>query len=227
MVSAAEREAGQKIAAAALARVAEPGTGRVRVEDYLTALAAVTGEAAIVASGVISIESSDLTPGAGIIGSQINEILTGDDATNLASVSTDNVVGILIAELVPGTVALEDFGSLVDLYEGVIANIASKPWGSVHTSVAEEHQPTVLPIRLAFELRPAVEAACSVAGVADAQRHQPCALALATALEQVRGAIDSKIGLQLALEVVFGMAKMAPMSLRAFAATAGQPPTQD
>jgi hypothetical protein len=73
------------------------------------------------------------------------------------------------------------------------------------------------PIRLAFELRPAVEAACSAAAVTAVQRHLPCALALASGLEQVRDSIDIKVALTLALEVVFGMAKMAPMSRRAFA----------
>jgi hypothetical protein len=220
VISSAAREAGRQIAAAALARVAEPGTNRVRVEDYLTALGAVTGEAALVASGVIDIEASDLTPGAGIIGSQINEILTGNDTANLASVPADSVVGILVAELVPDTVALEEFGSLKDLYVGVVANIGSMSWGTVHLSVGVDHAPTVPPIRLAFELRPAVEAACSAAAVKDAQRHQPCALALARGLEQVRDSIDIKVALTLALEVVFGMAKMAPMSRRAFAAAA-------
>jgi hypothetical protein len=76
------------------------------------------------------------------------------------------------------------------------------------------------PIRLAFELRSAVEAACSSSGVTDAQRHQSCALALASGLGQVREAIDPKVGLTLALEVVFGMAKMTPMTSRAFAEAA-------
>ena len=40
----------------------------VRVEDYVTVLAAATGEAAIVASGVIDIEHNELTPGAAVFG---------------------------------------------------------------------------------------------------------------------------------------------------------------
>ena len=52
MVSAAARSASDAIGAAALARVADPPrSNSVRVEDYLTALGAITGEAAIVASG--------------------------------------------------------------------------------------------------------------------------------------------------------------------------------
>lgn len=218
-------DAAAQIAAAALARVAEPGTGRVRVEDYLAALGAITGEAAIVAAG-IDIEALDITPGSALFGDQINQVLTGDTA-DLAAVPADTIVGILVAQLVPDVIALADFGSLEDLYRSVAAGVGQTEWGTVHLSVGPDHAPSMPPIRLAFELRPAVEAACSSSGVADAQRHQPCALALAIGLGQVREAIDIKLGLTLALEVVFGMAKMAPMSRRSFANVARQSGGQD
>jgi len=224
--SAAARAAGQMIAAAALTRVADPpGSGRVRVEDYITALGAVTGEAAIVAAG-IDIETLDMPPGSALFGDQINQALTGDTA-DLAAVPADTIVGLLVAELVPKFYTLADFGSLEDLYRNVAASVGQAEWGAVHLGVGDDHAPTVPPIRLAFELRPAVEVACSAASVTAAQRHQPCALALASGLEQVREAIDPKVALKLALEVVFGMAKMAPMSRRAFADAARQPPAKD
>jgi hypothetical protein len=224
VISDAAKEAGEQIAAA-LARVADPGTNRVRVEDYLTALGAVTGEAAIVAAG-IDIEALDIAPGAALFGDQINQVLTGDTA-DLTQVPADTIAGILVAELVPKVYALADFGSLEDLYRGVAASVGHADWGTVHLSVGADHAPTMPPMRLAFELRSAVEAVCSAATVKDAQRHQPCALALASGLEQVRHAIDPKVGLTLALEVVFGMAKTVPMSRRAFADAARQPPTKD
>ncbi len=62
MVSAAARSSSERISAAALARVADPpGSISVRVEYYLTALGAITGEAAIVAAG-IDIETLDMAP---------------------------------------------------------------------------------------------------------------------------------------------------------------------
>jgi hypothetical protein len=219
-------EAAEKIAAAALARVEDPpGSGRVRVEDYLTTLGALTGEAAILAAG-IDIEALDIPPGSAIFGDLINQALSGD-AADLAAVPAETIVGILIARLVPETVTLEDFGSLADLYRSVAANVGKSGWGMVHVSVGDDHAPTVLPIRVAFELRPAVESACSAAGVPDKQRHLACATALALGLKQVRAAIDIKVGLKLALEVVFGMAKLAPMSRRAFegATKQGEPAT--
>ena len=220
MAEEARQQAAQKIIDAALARVADPpGTPRVRVEDFLTAVAAVTGEAAIVAAG-IDIEALEMPPGSALFGDQINEILTGD-TTELANVPADTIIGILVASLVPNVVALADFGSLEDLYRSVAEHVADREWGDVYVSVGADHAPTIPPIRLAFELRPAVEAACQEGGIAAAQRHQPCALALAGALDQVEGAIDIKLGLKLALDVVFGMAKMAPMSRRAFMEVAG------
>lgn len=216
----ARAQVAQKILEAALARVTDPpGTNRVRVEDYVTAVAAVTGEAAIVAAG-IDIEALDIAPGAALFGDQINQILTGDTA-DLDKVPADTIVGLLVASLVPDVVPLADFGSLEDLYRSVAAHVGDQEWGTVYVSVGADHAPTIPPIRLAFELRPVVAAACAEAGIAPAQRHQPCALALANALDQVKEAIDIKVGLRLALEVVFGMAKMAPMSRRAFAAVAG------
>lgn len=197
----------------------------MRVEDYVTALAAVTGEAALVASGVIDIEATDIAPGAAVFGDTINEVLSGD-STDLAQVPADTVVGILVAELVPDTVSLDAFGSLERLYRHVAQNVGgSTEWGNVATSVPQENRPTVLPIRMAFELRAAVDAAVVQSGLPSGQRHVPCALALALGLTQVKGAIDMQIGLTLALEVVFGMAKVAPMSRRGFeaAATDAQP----
>jgi hypothetical protein len=185
----------------------------VRVEDYLCALAAATGEAALADAGLFDIEATDLTPGAAVFGDEINRMLTGD-ATVLADVPADSVVGVLRDRLVPGTVAAEDFGPLKRLYELVPREVGSVPWGEVALTVPDDHRPSVQPLRLAFELRPAV-----VAAVGDQGRRVPCALALAGGIERTREAIDVRIGLTLALEVVFGMAKTVPMSLRRFEET--------
>lgn len=77
---------------------------------------------------------------------------------------------------------------------------------------------SVMPLQVAFEIRPAVEAAGASADLPVARRHLLCGVALAEALRQVQGAIDMQVALTLALEVVFGMTKMVPMSNRAFEA---------
>jgi hypothetical protein len=220
-VDHALRQAASNLASAALLRVQEPATKRVRVEDYITVVASMAGEAALVASGVIEIEASEFTPGSGLFGDQINWVLSGD-TTDLSSAPADSVIGLLVRELVPDTVPLNAFGSLVDLYEHVAAGIGSTAWGAVALSVPSDNLPTVLPLQVAFELRPAVDAAFAQLGLPQSRRHVPCTLALADALKQVRQAMDPSTALRLALEIVFGMAKMAPMSRRAFAAASSE-----
>jgi hypothetical protein len=200
--------------------VQEPSTGRVRVEDYLTVLGAMTGEAAVLASGVIDLETTDLPPGSPVFGDPMNQVLTGDTA-NLASVPPESVVGILVAELVPSTFALEAMPPLEQLYANVAAGVRSVEWGNVPLSVPADNAPSVLPIQVAFELRPAVDAAVLATRLEPSRRHVLPTLALAEGLRQVQAAIDPAIAVRLALEVVFGMAKMAPMTNRAFEAVAG------
>ena len=62
-----------------------------------------------------------------------------------------------------------------------------------------------------------VDAAIAQAGLKTSQRYIPCVLALAIAIKQVRDAIDMELAVRLALETLFGAAKMMPMSRRAFA----------
>src|SRR5579863_8754936 len=84
----------------------------VRVEDYLTVLGAISGEAALVATG-LDIEATDLAPASGIFGGRINGVLSGDTA-DLAEASATSVIGILRDRLVPHLVPAEwiDLGRL-------------------------------------------------------------------------------------------------------------------
>jgi hypothetical protein len=215
------RKAAELLAGVALARVQERPSGRVRVEDYITVLASMTGEAALVAAGVLDIETSTIPPGSAVFGDAINEILTGD-TDDLTKLPADSVIGILVRELVPGVVSLDSFGRLDDFYRRVAENVGKMPWGHVAVSVGDDHKPTVMPIQAAFELRPSVEAAMADTGLPPGSRHVPCALALAFGLTQVKGAIDIQVAVTLAMDVVFGMAKMAPMSRAAFQRVAAE-----
>jgi hypothetical protein len=214
-------EAATTLAGDALVYVQEPETKRVRVEDYLAVLASMTGEAAVVAAGVFDIEHNDLTPGAAVFGDAINHVLTGD-ATSIEDVPADSVVGTLVHELVPLVVNIDTFGSLERLYKHVAENVAGSTWGTVALTVPSDNQPTIMPLRAAFEMRDEVVAAQAAVGLPDAQRYLLCAVALATAVGQVRAAIDLSIAMTLSLEVIFGMAKTVPMSRAAFESTASE-----
>jgi hypothetical protein len=205
-------EAAGSIANGALRLVQDPARG-VRVEDFLTLLAAGAGEAALVASGVVDIESTDLAPGSFVIGDPINIVLTGDEV-DLDVIPPACVVGILAGELVPSVVPLELMLPLERWYQHTAQNMNKGEWGSVVTSVPADHQPTVLPLRVAYELRPVVEQAMTTLALPRGRRHEPCVVALAHGITQVRDAIDLTIAVTLAFEVLFAMAKMVPMSKR-------------
>ena len=208
----------------ALNLIQEPD-GRVRVEDYLTALAAATGEASLVDSGLFDIEHTELIPGQGVFGDAINRVLS-DDRTSVELAGRLTVVGVLRDELVPEVVPLAAFGSIERLYQHVAEHAANPPWGSIAVTVSEDHLPRVLPIRSAFEMRAVVESESERLGLrvtpigpnrqVDPGRHSLCAAALAAAITQTAGAMDPSVALTLALEVTFGMAKMVPMSKVAF-----------
>jgi hypothetical protein len=211
-------------AAAALAEQAlrwvQADDGSVRVEDYLTALAAVTGEAALADAGLFPLEGSGMTPGAAVFGDAVNVVLSGDER-DAADAPPGSVVGTLVSELVPDVVSLDAFGPLERLYAHVAATVGEAPWGGVVTTVPVDNQPRVLPLRAAFELRAAVDSAEATGGMAAGGRHRVTALAVAAAIAQVRAAIDVQVALTLSLEVLFAMAKMVPMSQAALREAAG------
>jgi hypothetical protein len=208
------RKSAAQLAQVALARVKEK-SGGVRVEDYVTVLAALTGEAALVAAGVLDIETSAISPGAPVFGPAINISLTGDQP-DVTKVPADSVVGVLVGELVPSTASLDLFRPLDVFYENVAASVGKNPWGNVATSVAMANKPRVVPLQVAFELRAAVDAAQAGSGLPRNLRHVVCAVALAEGLKDVKAACDIDMAVTLAMEVVFGTSKMAPMSRAAF-----------
>ena len=82
---------GASIREAAIAFV--QADGGVRVEDYLTCLGALTGEAALAAAG-FDVEGHDLTPGSPLLYEPVNQVLSGDQAT-VAGSPPGSVVGVL------------------------------------------------------------------------------------------------------------------------------------
>ena len=192
----------------------------VRVEDYLTALAAAAGEAALVDADLFDIEANDMTPGAAVFGDAINEVLTGD-ATVVDAVAPTSTVGVLVDQLVPAVVGLDAFDGIEARFARVAAAAGSLPWGEVAVAVPDDHRPWVLPLRVAFELRPVVVAAAEAAAPSGWRRHQVVAAALASAVTQAAEALDPTTSVGLALDVTFGMAKVVPMSRAAFDQAAG------
>lgn len=200
---------GTSIREAAIAFV--QADGGVRVEDYLTSLAALVGEAALAAAG-FDVEGHELTPGSGLFYEPVNQVLSGDQGT--VEGSPAGSVAALLRAWVPGLVA--SMATPDSLYRHVASTVAEAPWGHVVTTVGDDHRPWVPPLAAAYELRPAVLAAEAAQDTTTAHRHLLTATALLEAGHQVAGAIDPAIAVQLALEVVWGMAKTAPMTKVAY-----------
>jgi hypothetical protein len=215
------RAEGEWLAEQALGYVQDEA-GRVRVEDYIAVLAALTGEAALISAKLFDLEAAAFAPGSAIFGDAINDILTGD-TDDPAKVPEASVLGILARELLPAVAPAECFADPGAIYKHIAATVGSTEWGCVATTVGDDHAPGVMPIRAAFELREAVDEVQSKAGLPTELRYVPCALALAAGIGQVREALDVRVTVRLALEIVFGMAKMAPMSRAAFESVSDDP----
>lgn len=184
----------------------------VRVEDYLTTIAAAAGEAALAAAG-FDVEGHELTPGSGLFFAAVNAVLTGDP------MPADGPPAGTVWAVLAGTGA--PLPDPEQLYRHVASTVGQAEWGSVATTVPEDNRPWVLPLRQAYELRPHVLRLERAAGTPRTQRHVLVTTALAQAMTQTAGAIDAGIGARLACEVLFGMAKMTPMTEAAFTAAAG------
>lgn len=183
----------------------------VRVEEFVSVLAAATGEAVIVSAGLFDIEDNDMTPGTPVFGDVINTLLSAD-VTDVADVAgSTSVVGVLIDELVPATVPLSAFDVLDELYGQVAAATGSLEFGEVPITVDPDNRPFQPPLRYAVEFRGAVDHVASQHAVPDAERYKLCAAALADAIRQTSGAIDPQIAVRLALDVIFGVAKLVPV----------------
>lgn len=201
--------------------------GRVRVEELISAAACVAGERCIDAAGDFDARNHDFPPGSHVFSDSVNVLLAGDGASDVAAVPAESVAGILRDRVVGRGYQLADFPSLEDVFSGFAARIGNATdWGRVPLSVPDEHKPLLLPIRVAYETRTAMDQLLS--GERDAKgRLRLATLALAEVLVMVAEAIDRKVALRLALETVNGMAKTAPMTDQAFrqaAADAGITP---
>ena len=206
-------EAETAIREAAISLVQEPGGG-VRVEDYLATLAAATGEAALAASG-FDVEHHALAPGSALFHDPVNARLTGDPVTTPAPAGT--VWSMLEPLVAKGVLPAHALPDPTATYRHVAESVGRAPWGEVSTTVGDDHRPLRPPLRSAFELRPAVLGVEQSFNASVTDRHVVTASALASAIEQTKDAIDPALAVRLAVEILFGMAKMAPMTAAALA----------
>jgi hypothetical protein len=215
--------AGEAIGALLEARLTD-AEGRIRVEDLLSAGAAVCGEACIAAAGEFDPENHQLVPGSAVLSDRINDILCAN-ATDWAKTGT-SVFGIIHTRALRSGFAHAVFPDLADIfrvYVSLLGGGEADRWGFVGLSVPEDNWPRTPPLRFAYELRVPVRELLARHGVATESWPAATAIAVATELGRVREAIDNAVAIRIVLETTNGMAKMAPMTDRHFREAAEAP----
>jgi hypothetical protein len=188
-------------------------TEGVRAEDVITVAASITGELCIEAAGEFNPRKHQFGPGSRILSDKVNELLFGDvPEAAIDMIPATSIVGILRDQLLRSGYSKADFPCLKTVCEHFAANIGTQDdWGKVPLAVPDKNQPFVLPLQVAYETRSLVDQIFQpLSGSEDKLR--AAALALAEALVAVRQAIDAKTAVLLALQMVNGMAKTAPMT---------------
>jgi hypothetical protein len=189
--------------------------GRIRVEDLLTAGAAVCGESCIAAAGEIDPESHQLVPGSAVLSDRINEVLFANAGE--WSKAGESVFGVIRSAALAGGYAAADFPELADVfrvYVSLLGGAGTDRWGFVGLSVPEVNWPLRPPLRYAYDLRAPVREILDRYGVPRSAWPATCARTLGYELVRVRTAIDPGIAIGIVLETTNGMAKMAPLTDR-------------
>jgi len=187
--------------------------GRIRAEDMITAAASITAESCIGVAGDYNPRKHNLVPGSRVFSTKVNELFSGDSRDeSIDSPPAGSIVGMLRDKLLASGYDRSDFPSLKKIFQYFAAS-AGKPstWGSVAVSIPQGNAPSILPLRVAYETRPTVDRIFQPLTNPQERLHASV-LALAEALIAVREVIDRKIALLLALQIVNGMAKTAPMT---------------
>jgi hypothetical protein len=191
--------------------------GRIRVEDLLSAAAAVCGEACIAAGAEFDPEDHRFTAGSPVLSDRVNAILCAN-APDWAG-AAQSVFGLIRAGALSHGYVPDDFPPLAEplrRYAASLGGGGDPPvgWGYVALGVPDANLPFVQPLRQAFELREPARGIMAAHQVPTGEWPFVCGLALVVELTRVREAIDRGVAIRIVLETVNGMAKMAPMTAR-------------
>jgi len=190
--------------------------GRVDSKEAIAAMAAVVGERCLDAAGEIPVRTHRFEPGQRAFSDRINELLTGDEATELAAIKSDTVFGT-IRDRLSGTKFQNHFPSLNDVFTGFAGGIGNHEWGKVPLSVPAKYYPEKLPLRVAFDTRQSVDVALGAVSFDKARSLRVCTLAMVMMLqdETLVNQLEPAVALALTFETINGMAKTVPMKDKA------------
>jgi len=185
--------------------------GRIRVEELVSAAAAIVGEAAIAKAGDYDPRQHVYTPGTRIFSTKINTLLCDDKS--LREAPPESMLGDLRDRLHRCGFAESDFPKLEDVFTYFAQSIGKKDeWGRVPLSIAQQHYPFAQPLRIAYESRAIIDTSFAPLGDDAGKRLRAATAVLARALCETRDAMARNIAITLAIETINGMAKTAPMT---------------
>ena len=189
---------------------------RIRVEELISASAALVGEAAIAQAGDFDPRNHDFPPGRPVFSTRINGLICGDQTLGEAPPGT--ICGDLRDRLAQCGFESADFPILKDVFEQYAANLGRpEDWGRVPLSIPKENYPFAQPLRMAYVLRAIVDSSLAPLSDDRAARLKSITATLARGLCETRGVLAPKIATTLAFETLNGMAKTAPMTDAALA----------
>lgn len=190
--------------------------GRIRVEELISAAAAIVGEATIAKAGDFDPRRHQFPPGQRVFSIKVNTLICDDKSLQEAPAAT--IVGDLRDRLTSCGFAQSDFPKLEDVFKHFAANIGKKEdWWRVPLSIAQEHHPFAQPLRVAYESRAIVDSALAPLGSDSSVRLRAATAVLARALCETRDVLVRTVATTLAIETINGMAKTAPITDAAMA----------
>ncbi len=197
-------------------------SGRVRVEDVVTVAAAVNAELCIEASRHIHPRNHQLRPGSVVLAPRLNELFCGD-VLEVEKMPSETLIGSLRDEITKYGYAISDFPSIsTDVFQYFAANVGkSSRFGEVPLSVPDLNRPSIPPLPAGCLARPLVDQAFQPL-TSTQERLQAGMLTLAEALKIARRVMDEKIALLLALQILNGVSKMAPITDELFESIKGR-----
>jgi hypothetical protein len=187
--------------------------GRIRVEDLITVISSVVAELCIETAADFDPRHHKFVPGSRVFSDKVNQIFNGDvQSDDLAAIPAESIVGILRDRLLSSGYQASDFPPLEGVFKYFAANIGKpEDWGKVPLAVPQENQPFVLPLQMAYEARPAVDRVLKPIENSG-EKLRAAVVALSEAMIAVRNTIDRRVAVLLALQMINGMAKTAPMT---------------
>ena len=189
--------------------------GKVIPQDAIALMAAIAAERVIDASGEIPLRDHELVPGSRFSSDKVNSLLFGDSGDgSWEALPKASVFGFLRAQLLTQKFQPADFPDLRGILKDFAARGENPSFaGTVPLTIPTEKFPNLSPLKIGFESRRDVDE--RLRPLPDRLEKLTASLwALMEILVFARQGMDPPTALRLAVEILHGMAKTAPMTQR-------------